>query len=118
MARTPELELVGPDGIGRMLVVAGLHPSHLGPVLDRLRHEHPSAAPSPPERVELPGLREDFGERATKFVITGREVGEMLLLERQDTIILVVTVVTPEAWAEVKALLPKIYSTVTITNLK
>ena len=109
-----ELELAAPDGVGRMLVFAGLHPSHLGPVLDRLRRRHPSAAPSPPQAMELAGLRPELGERATRFEITGREVGEMVLLERGDALVLLVTVVTPAAWPEVRAQLAPVYPTVSV----
>lgn len=116
--RLPELELVGPEGVGRMLVFAGLHPSQLGPVLDRLRRDHPSAAPSPPEPMKLPGLRPELEERATRFAITGREVGEMVMLEKHDTILLIVTVVTPEAWPGLAPVLAKVYPTVTINDVR
>lgn len=113
----PELELVGPEGEGRMLVFAGLHPSHLGPVLGRLRTAHPSAAPSPPEKMDLPGLRPEMGERATRFAITGKEWGEMVLIERHDTIVLLVTVVEPSAWENLRSVLTKVYPTVSIVDL-
>lgn len=116
--RLPELELVGPNGEGRIIVYPGLHPSHLGPILDRMRREHPSAAPSPPEPMALPGLRPELEERATRFIITGRELGEMVLLEKHDTILLIVTVVTPDAWEALKPVLAKVYPTVTITDIK
>jgi hypothetical protein len=114
----PELELVGPEGEGRMLIFAGLHPSHLGPVLERLRAAHPAAAPSPPERLELPGIRGELGERATRFSITGREVGEMVLLEKEDTIILIAPVVEPGAWARLEPKLARVYPTVSVRDLE
>lgn len=100
-----------------MLVFAGLHPSHLGPVLGRLRAAHPSAAPSPPQKMDLPGLRPEMGERATRFVITGREVGEMVLLEKHDTILLIVTVVEPAAWEALAPVLERVYPTVNIREM-
>lgn len=113
----PELELRGPEGEGRILVFAGLHPSHLGPVLARLKEDHPSAAPSPPEPIAIPGLRPEMGERATRFAITGHEVGEMVMLEKHDTILLLVTVVEPKAWEALAPVLAKVYPTVTVTDI-
>ncbi len=113
-----ERELVGPDGEGRMLVFARLEPSQLGPVLDRLRAEHPSAAPSPPEKLDLPGLRPPLGERATRFSITGREAGELVMIERDDTIVLIVTVVAPSAWPALAPRLARTYPLVAVRRLR
>lgn len=100
-----------------MLIFAGLHPSHLGPALERLRRAHPSAAPSPPEKMDLPGVRPELGERATRFAITGREVGEMVLIERNDTIILWVTVVAPDAWPALQPVLARAYPTISVSDV-
>ena len=100
-----------------MIISAVLHPSYLGPILARLRTEHPSAAPSPPETIDLPGIRSELGERATRFAITGREAGEMVLVERHDTIVLWVTVVTPDAWQRLKPVLARAYPTLEISDL-
>lgn len=111
------LELVGPDGEGRITVAAALHPSELHDYLAEMKNRHPSAAPSPPQHMTLPGVDPAHGERATRFVITGREVGEMVLIEKRDTIVLIVTVVDPKVWPDVQALLEKVYPTVEIANL-
>jgi hypothetical protein len=111
------MELVGPNGEGRLLVAAALHPSELNDYLGELKRRHPSAAPSPPQHMTLPGVDASRGERATRFVITGREVGEMVLIEKNDTIVLVVTVVDPKVWPDVQALMGKVYPTITINDL-
>ena len=110
------IRLYGPQGEGKMLIAAALHPSELGAYLSELKQAHPSAAPSPPERLELPGIRPHMGERATRFVITGREVGEMVLIEKRDTIVLIVTVVDPNAWPRLRRILAKSYATVAIRD--
>lgn len=114
----PEIELVGPNGEGTIAVFAGLHPSHLGPVLSRMKREHPAAQPTPPEQFPLPGLRPELGERATRFAIKGRELGEMVLIERDETIVLFVTVVDPRVWARLRPRLSKMYPTITIMDIK
>jgi hypothetical protein len=108
------LRLFGPEGEGKILVAAVTHPSELGPYLGELREAHPAAAPSPPELLVLPGISPERGERATRFVITGKEVGEMVMIEKADTIVLVVTVVTPEAWATLAPVLGRAYPTLEI----
>lgn len=110
------LELVGPKGEGRILVAAALHPDELSDYLGELKRRHPSAAPSPPEHMTLPGVDPTRGERATRFVITGREVGEMVLIEKANTIVLIVTVVDPQTWETVKSDMSKVYPTVAITD--
>ncbi len=110
--------LYGPEGEGQMLIAAALHPSELGYYLNELKKKHPSAAPSPPELLKLPGIRPSMGERATRFAITGREVGEMVLIEKRDTIVLIVTVVDPNAWSRVRRELAKTYPTVTINDVR
>ncbi len=117
-ARDPSghyIELRGPKGEGKLLFAAALHPSQLDRYLSRLKKEHPAAAPSPPQPMELKGVvSKILGERATRFVITGREVGEMILIEKRDTIVLLVTVVSPETWPEVKPLMERMYRTVQV----
>lgn len=97
-----------------MLVFAGFHPRHLTPVLDRLRKAHPAAAPSPPEAMELPGLRPDMGERATRFRIDGKERGEMVMIERGGVIVLIVTIVAPDAWEKIQPNMARVYPTVSV----
>lgn len=110
------IRLYGPEGEGKMLVAAALHPSELGVYLDQLKREHPSAAPTPPERIALPNVRTELGERATRFAIGGREVGEMVLIEKLDSIVLIVTVVDPNVWPRVRRILTKTYATVDIRD--
>lgn len=114
----PEMVLAGPEGEGFIAIYAGLHPLHLEPILERLRKEHPSAAPTSPQLLSLPGLRTDLGERATRFPIAGREVGEMVLIEMNQTIVMVVTVVAPTAWRRVKVAVAKMYPTISIVDPK
>jgi hypothetical protein len=109
------LTLSGPDG--KILVAAALHPEGLTPYLDELKQKHPSATPSPPEAMTLPGIKPERMERATRFVITGREVGEMVLIEKHDVIVLIVTVVAPNAWAEIQPVMQKVYPTVEIVDV-
>jgi hypothetical protein len=108
------LRLFGPEGEGKILLAAVTHPSELGPYLSELRAAHPAAAPSPPELLELPGVSSERGERATRFVITGEEVGEMVMLEKASTIVLVVTVVTPEAWTRLAPIMRRAYPTLEV----
>ena len=112
------VRLYGPEGEGKMLIAAALHPSELGYYLNELKREHPSAAPSPPEMMKLPGIRPSMGERATRFKIKGREVGEMALIEKRDTIVLIVTVVDPNAWPRVRKALSKTYPSIAINDVK
>ena len=102
---------------GKILVAAALHPEGLTPYLDEMKKAHPAAIPSPPEAMTLPGIKPERMERATRFVITGREVGEMVLIEKYDVIVLIVTVVDPNAWAELKPIMAKVYPTVEIVDV-
>jgi hypothetical protein len=108
------LKLAGPDGEGMILVAGALHPSQLTPYLTDLKNAHPSAAPSPPQPMTLPGVYADKGERATRFTVTGREVGEMVMVEKREAIVLVVTVVAPEVWPEVQKMMEKAYATLEV----
>lgn len=110
------LRFFGPEGEGVILVAAALHPSELGGYLTELKNNHPAATPSPPMAMEVAGFK-GMGQRATRFVITGREVGEMVLLEKQDTIVLVATIVDPESWPALQPLMAKAYPTVEIINV-
>lgn len=67
--------------------------------------------------MDLPGLKPELGERATRFEITGREVGEMVLIERNQTIVLLVTVVEPNAWASLKPVFSRVYPTVSVISV-
>jgi hypothetical protein len=102
---------------GKILVAAALHPEGLTPYLDELKKSHPAATPSPPEAMTLPGIKPERMERATRFVITGREVGEMVLIEKLDVIVLIVTVVDPNAWALLAPVMAKVYPTVEIVDV-
>lgn len=111
------MTLHGPKGEGKIVIAAALHPEGLTPHLDELKRLHPSAAPSPPQQMTLPGIRANLGERATKFVVTGREVGEMVMIEKRQAIVLMVTVVDPEVWPDVQKLVAKTYSTIDVVNV-
>lgn len=110
------MKLFGPDGEGMMLVAGALHPSQLTPYLDDLKTSHPSAAPSPPQPMTLPGVDAAQGERATRFIVTGKEVGEMVMIEKRDAIVLIVTVVDPDAWPAVQPQMAKAYATVQVLD--
>jgi hypothetical protein len=109
--------LAGPEGEGKIVVAAALHPDGLTPYLDELKSSHPAATPSPPMAMELPGVKPERGERATRFVVTGKEVGELVMIEKGDVIVLIVTVVDPTAWPGVEALMQKVYPTVDVVDL-
>jgi hypothetical protein len=111
------LTLAGPEGEGKILIAAALHPEGLTPYLDEMKKSHPAATPSPPEAMELPGIKTERMERATRFVITGREVGEMVLIEKKDVIVLIVTVVDPNVWAAVQPVMAKVYPTVEVVDV-
>lgn len=111
------MEVFGPNGEGKIVVAGALHPSELHGYLSELKKSHPSAAPSPPQAMQIPGVDPTRGERATRFVITGREVGEMVLIEKDDTIVLIVTVVDPNQWPNVQKLMSRVYPTVQVVNL-
>lgn len=108
------LRLFGPEGEGRILVAIAFNPRELSTFLTELKTAHPSAAPSPPQPMDLPGIRTDLGERATRFVVTGREVGELVMIEKRGLIVLIATVVAPDAWEPLKPLLAKAYTTVDV----
>ena len=108
--------LYGPEGEGKMLIAVALHPSELHTYLTELKQAHPSAAPTPPEKLDLPNISTAMGERATRFKVTGREVGEMVLIEKSDTILLIATVVDPLAWPRLRKLLAKTYRTIDIRD--
>lgn len=110
------LRVYGPEGEGRILVAGALHPSQLTPYLTELKDKHPSASPSPPQPMTLPSVRSDRGERATRFEVTGREIGEMVMIEKRSAIVLIVTVVAPETWPAVKAMMEKAYTTVEVLD--
>lgn len=108
------LRLFGPEGEGRILVAIAFAPRELTAFLTELKTAHPSAAPAPPQAMDLPGIRPDRGERATRFVVTGREVGELVMIEKRGLIVLIATVVAPQAWPRLKPLLGKSYTTVDV----
>lgn len=108
------LRLFGPEGEGKMLVAIGLRPEHLDRHLALLRREHPGSAPSPPQTFSLPQLNEVLGDRATRYDITGHQLGEMVLIERRGVWVLVATVVRASAWESVRGLLPVMYRSVRV----
>lgn len=110
------VQLFGPNGEGEILVAAVGHPSELSVYLDELRQRHPGASPSPPSHAKILGIDPERGERATRFVITGTEVGEMIMIERGEVIVLFVTIVAPDAWPAVQAQLERCYPTVEVVE--
>ncbi|MCB9653215.1 MAG: hypothetical protein H6729_03670 [Deltaproteobacteria bacterium] len=121
---TPEAEddgrsirLFGPSGEGRILIAVALSPVGLNEYLSELKRTHPSVAPSPPMAMDLPGIRPDLGERATRFLIDGPEKGEMVMIERNDAIVLMVTIVEPSAWPNLAKVLARCYPTVEVATV-
>ena len=112
------LRLFAPNGEGKILVAGALHSTGLDQYLDELKKAHPSALPSPPMAMEVRGIRPEFGERATKFVIQGKEMGEMVMIERNDMIILIVTIVDPKAWPRIEKSMTRCYPTVEVIDVK
>jgi hypothetical protein len=112
------MRLSGPEGVGEMLIVAATHPSELGEYLTQLKNDHPAAAPSPPMAIDVAGIDIKKGERATRFQITGREVGEMVMVERGGVIVLFATIVDPDAWPELSKLMQRCYPTVEVMTLE
>jgi len=110
------IRLIGPDGEGEIVVAAVGHPSELGAYLDDLRERHPGATPSPPSHAKIQGINAEKGERATRFEITGAELGEMVMIERGEVIVLFAAVVVSDAWPAVKAQLERCYPTVQVTD--
>jgi|GEM_PF-2064306 len=111
------LRVYGPQGEGLILVAGALHPSQLTPYLTEMKNKHPSAAPSPPQPMTLPGVDSARGERATRFQVTGREIGEMVMIEKRSAIVLIVTVVAPDAWPDVQRMMEKAYTTVEVLDV-
>ena len=109
------IRLFGPEGEGEMLVAAVVHPSELSPHLQGLRERHPSSVPSPPSAIDVFGVDPKKGERATRFQITGREVGEMVTIERGGVIVLFATIVAPNAWTEIEKQMARCYPTVDVS---
>lgn len=109
--------LAGPEGEGKILVAAALHPEGLTEYLSDMKARHPAATPSPPQHMTLPGIRPELGERATRFVVTGREVGELVMIEKRDVIVLIVTVVDPKAWPDLEPVMQKVYPTVEVVDV-
>ncbi|MBI4817482.1 MAG: hypothetical protein HY791_14570 [Deltaproteobacteria bacterium] len=110
--------LSGPEGEGEILVAAVAHPSEIGAFLGELKGRHPGAVPSPPQSVEIPGIDPDKGERATRFEVTGRELGELITIERGDVIVLFATLVDPNAWEELAPVLARCYPAVEVSDRK
>lgn len=108
------MRLFGPKGVGKMLIAIGLRPEHLDPHLSRLRREHPGSAPTPPQTLELPQLNAMLGDRATRYPITGSQVGEMVLVERRGVLTLIAVVVRPSAWEAVRKSMPAVYRSVRV----
>lgn len=103
-------------GAGEMLIAVVSHPSQLDPHMQLLRQRHPSVVPSPPQAIDVPGIDAQRGERATRFEFTGKELGEMVTVERGGLIVLFATIVAPNAWAEVAPLVARCYPTVEVTD--
>lgn len=110
------IRLLGPNGEGEILLAVVLTPNGLGEHLTRLKNAHPAAAPSPPMAIDVKGIDPQKGERATRFVITGKEVGEMVMIERGGVIVLYAAIVTPDAWPALKPQLEKCYPAVRVTE--
>ncbi|MBI3178185.1 MAG: hypothetical protein HYZ27_00905 [Deltaproteobacteria bacterium] len=110
--------LSGPEGEGEILVAAVAHPSEIGAFLAELKGRHPGAVPSPPQFVEVPGIDPDKGERATRFEVTGRELGELITIERGEVIVLFATLVDPNAWEGLAQVLARCYPAVEVSDRK
>lgn len=108
------LRLFGPQGEGKMLLALGLKPAHLDPHLSRLRREHPGSIPGPPDPISLPQLKPALGDRATRYSITGGQLGEMVLVERRGVLVLVATVVRASAWERLREPLQAVYSSIRV----
>ncbi|NJK89740.1 MAG: hypothetical protein HC923_10305 [Myxococcales bacterium] len=110
------LWLSGPNGEGAMFIGLGLHPEDLGAFLDELARRTPASAPSPPEPYDLPFLNAALGDRATRYVVTGKMAGEMVLIERRGVILLFAAIVHPSAWDSVSGWLPDVYRSVILSD--
>ena len=114
---SPRLQrFFGPQGEGRILAAALTHPEQLSVVLDELRRTHPGSVPGPPEPLELPRLVPVMGDRATRYAITGRQLGEMVMVERRGIIVLVAVVVEPASWERVSGLMSQVYRSIDILD--
>lgn len=110
------IRLFGPEGEGEILIAAAVRPDELGLYLSELARRHPASTPSPPQSVDVQGVKPERGERATKFTITGKEVGEMVMIERAGVIVLFSTVVQPNAWEAVGRDMKRCYPTVQVVS--
>jgi hypothetical protein len=108
------IRLLGPNGEGEILLAVVMTPSALGEHLTRLKNAHPAAAPSPPMAIDVKGIDPQRGERATRFVITGKETGEMVMIERGGVIVLYASIVAPDAWPALKPLMERCYPSVQV----
>lgn len=108
------IRMVGPDGEGELTISVAWHPSQLGPLLGELKQLHPAVAPSPPQFIELPGIDPQRGERATRFEITGRELGELVTIERGGLIVFFGTLVRPDAWDALAPIMKRCYPSVSV----
>lgn len=106
--------LVGPRGEGAVHVALLLHPSELEAQLDAIARRHPGSEPSPPQQLELPQIRTELGDRATRYPIHGMRVGEMVLIERREALVLIAVVVTETAWPEVSRWAQMMYRSVEV----
>lgn len=106
--------LFGPKGEGEIFVGVVSHPSQLGVFLQRLKKRHPSSVPSPPSAIDVPGIRPHKGERATRFEVTGRELGEIVTIERGEVIVMIATIVQPNAWASLAPIMKTTYPSIRV----
>lgn len=113
-----QLHLFEPEGEGRMTLAVCVHPSQLKEILDELRRSHPGSTPNPPQPLELAQLNTVMGDRATRYAITGRQRGEMVLVERMETIVFVSVVVRASAWERVSSLMPEVYRSIRIERVR
>lgn len=108
------LTLHQPESGAELWVVAVSHPDALGPWLSRFRRRFHDVVPGVPESASLPGLRPEWGERATRFGLGGRLKGEMFLVEKGRVHVLYLTVAAPDAWPQVARTLPAAYANVSL----
>lgn len=108
------IRLVGPEGEGEIFIGVAHHGDELGAYLQDLKRRHPGSVPSPPETISVPGVKAEAGERATRFLITGREAGELVMIERGGLMVLFATLVTHDSWPELKKQLDRCYPSVEV----
>lgn len=106
--------LVGPSGEGFVHAYLLLHPSELEGRLSELARRHPGSEPSPPAPLELPQIRTELGDRATRYPIHGMRVGEMALIERRGALVLFAVIVNEDAWASVSKWAEMMYRSVEV----